>query len=247
MHTKILTYLLVFVLTTGLPLQAIAVTEPAKDTPILWSTLDTDRDFIITAYYSPVPGQCAYIMGDLEADKVLNGQGTNGADGTEVYPGMLAAPKVYAFGTRITLPGIGTVTVNDRGGAILAGENADRLDLWTGKGEEGLARALAFGVKRVRGHIYPVGSEQPLEHIDLTALPAPTKYLYPYLVEGAAPGDCGINLRFGEGVEKQAERYADAHEEFAFRESLFGTPALLASIQSFKEDMDELEFLAPKL
>ena len=78
-----------------------------------------ERDFVITAYYSPLPGQCCYVKGGEIADKILNGNGTHGADGTAVHPGMIAAPKSYAFGTRIQLPGIGIGTVNDRGGAIV--------------------------------------------------------------------------------------------------------------------------------
>jgi 3D (Asp-Asp-Asp) domain-containing protein len=108
-----------------------------------------EQDFIITAYYSPEPDQCCYVKGSYAADVVLNGEGTHGADGTEVMPGMAAAPKTYAFGTTIVLPGIGTVRVHDRGGAINElPDGPHRLDLWVGKGEEGLARALAFGVQR---------------------------------------------------------------------------------------------------
>src|SRR5688572_25464870 len=58
-------------------------------------------DFVLTAYYSPLPGQCCYVKGGLVADKVLNGNGTHGADGTSVYAGMLAAPPSYAFGTKV--------------------------------------------------------------------------------------------------------------------------------------------------
>jgi hypothetical protein len=59
--------------------------------------------FIVTAYYSPLPNQSYYLKGSYEADLVLNGNGTNGASGKEVYIGMLAAPKKYPFGTKIHL------------------------------------------------------------------------------------------------------------------------------------------------
>lgn len=61
------------------------------------------QKFIVTAYYSPLPNQSYYMRGSYEADVVLNGRGTNGASGKEVYIGMLAAPKKYAFGTKIHL------------------------------------------------------------------------------------------------------------------------------------------------
>lgn len=118
------------------------------------------QDFVITAYYSPLPDQCCYVQGNYDEEKMVNGEGTNGADGTPVYPGMIAAPKSYPFGTVIDLPGVGVGTVHDRGGAIVEwGDDAHRLDLWVGVGEEGLARALAWGVRHVKGTVYPAGYE----------------------------------------------------------------------------------------
>lgn len=133
-----------------------------------------EQVFLITAYYSPLPGQCCYVRGGYDADKVLNGEGVAAADGTAVYPGMLAAPASYAFGTKVKLPGLGVLAVHDRGGAIqeLAG-GVHRLDIWAGYGEEGLARALAFGAQTMRGTVYPPGFEQPQTHLDLADLPAP--------------------------------------------------------------------------
>lgn len=112
------------------------------------------KTFVITGYYSPLPGQSVYLTGSLEAEKRLNGNGTNGADGTEVYPGMVAAPKTFAFGTKMKIPGIGTVAVHDRGGAIVN----NRLDIWFGSGEEGLARALAWGKRSVDVTVYGIDS-----------------------------------------------------------------------------------------
>lgn len=141
-----------------------------------------ERDFVITAYYSPLPGQCCYVTGSEATDRDLNGYGTHGADGTPVYAGMAAAPQGYAFGTRIELPGIGTVTVHDRGGAIVDQGSSDRLDLWMGAGEEGLARALAFGVQRVRGTVYPVDTPRPEEHLSFEDFEAPQERIAPYAV-----------------------------------------------------------------
>ncbi len=142
------------------------------------------QDFVITAYYSPLPNQCCYVKGSYEADVELNGNGTNGASGTPVYPGMLAAPAEYPFGTVILLPGIGTLKVTDRGGAIkVTDAGVHRLDVWAGAGEEGLARALAFGVQRIRGTVYPLGSDQPKELVDLGALPSPVSLLQSYMTD----------------------------------------------------------------
>lgn len=118
------------------------------------------QTFIITAYYSPLPGQEHYVTGSYEGDIYLNGNGTHGADGTPVFPGMVAAPKAYAFGTKLYIPGIGMTSVHDRGGAIqVAGERGnayDRLDIWMGAGDEGLRKALGWGKRTVEGRNYGI-------------------------------------------------------------------------------------------
>jgi peptidoglycan hydrolase-like protein with peptidoglycan-binding domain len=144
-----------------------------------------EQDFLITAYYSPIPDQCCYVKGGLKADKILNGNGTHAADGTPVYPGMVAAPAGYNFGTSINLPGIGVFKVHDRGGAIIErGDGLHRLDLWVGYGEEGLARALALGIVRVKGTVYPEGSVQPETSFELESLDAPLKRLDEFKLSG---------------------------------------------------------------
>jgi peptidoglycan hydrolase-like protein with peptidoglycan-binding domain/3D (Asp-Asp-Asp) domain-containing protein len=118
------------------------------------------KTFIISAYYSPVPGQTKYVTGSYSGDIKLNGGGVHGADGTNVYPGMIAAPKSYPFGTKLDIPGIGTVAVHDRGGAIVhtgeRGNAYDRLDVWMGFGDAGLYRALHWGKRTVTAMVYGV-------------------------------------------------------------------------------------------
>jgi len=117
------------------------------------------REFTVTGYYSPLPNQDYYVTGSYEAEKRLNGHGIQGADGTPVFPGMIAAPSSYAFGTVVCLPDFGCGSVHDRGGAIVeaGGRNIarhDRLDLWMGYGDEGLARALDLGLWHTQGTLY---------------------------------------------------------------------------------------------
>ena len=116
--------------------------------------------FTISAYYSPVEGQERYVTGSYAGDIRLNGSGVNSADGTPVYPGMIAAPSSYAFGTKMNIPGIGLVAVHDRGGAIVhAGERGhayDRLDVWMGYGDKGLSRALNWGKRDVNVTVYGI-------------------------------------------------------------------------------------------
>lgn len=170
-----------------------------------------EQEFVVTAYYSPLPGQCCYVRGSYEADKILNGEGHTAADGTAVFDGLAAAPPSYAFGTRIALPGIGTVAVHDRGGAIQEWQDGvHRLDIWVGHGEEGLARALAFGVQRMRGTVYLPSARQPAVAFSPSSLPAPTASLAPLQgttnVLGTAPayGDRSVSARRLQGALQSA-------------------------------------------
>lgn len=161
------------------------------------------QDLVVTAYYSPKADQCCYVTSSFDSDITLNGAGVSGADGTGVYPGMVAAPAGYPFGTRVVISGLGSFTVHDRGGAIVDQGATHRLDIWVGEGEEGLARALAFGVKRVSATVYPLASKQPPEGFDLASLPAPLESLHPYFVEktsllslNVAAGDRSASVEF---------------------------------------------------
>ncbi len=121
------------------------------------------KTFIISAYYSPLPQQKKYVTGSYDGDIRLNGGGVHGADGTSVYPGMVAATKSYAFGIKMKIPDVGIVAVHDRGGAIVhAGEKNqthDRLDLWMGYGDAGLKRALNWGRRVVDVTIYGIAPD----------------------------------------------------------------------------------------
>ncbi len=143
------------------------------------------QEVLITAYYSPLPNQCCYFRGSYEEDITFNGNGTNGADGTPVYEGMLAAPSSYPFGTRIALPGLGIGTVHDRGGRITEwGSGVHRIDVWMGTGEEGLKRALAWGARRMTATVYPESTDQPSEYFSFRSIKADDAIL-----KGLAKGD----------------------------------------------------------
>lgn len=118
------------------------------------------KTFTVSAYYSPLPCQSRYATGSYAGDIRLNGSGVNSADGTPVYPGMIAAPKTYSFGTKMDIPGVGIVAVHDRGGAIIPGGGRegvyDRLDVWMGYGDAGLQRALKWGKRSIDVVVYGV-------------------------------------------------------------------------------------------
>ena len=125
------------------------------------------QTFIATAYYSPLPNQTKYYLGNYAADLRLNGGGTHSADGIPVYAGMIAAPSGYAFGTKIALDGLGVVSVHDRGGAIVKAEDGshayDRIDIWMGEGDAGLERTIAWGRREILGSIVSQDTPVSLE------------------------------------------------------------------------------------
>lgn len=147
-----------FVWTSALVAPVLAETGDVSNTVNAAPSYPYNHTFTITAYYSPLPCQDHYTTGSYEGDKRLNGNGVAGADGTAVFPGMIAAPKVYSFGTKMNIPGVGTVAVHDRGGAILAAGGKegvyDRLDIWMGYGDVGLKRALTWGRRTVDVTVY---------------------------------------------------------------------------------------------
>ena len=108
-----------------------------------------NQKFLITAYYSPLPGQRFYMRWDYMADIRLNWNWTNWADWTEVYMWLLAWPKWYNFWQKIVLPWLWIWTIHDRWWAILAKSNYHRIDIWMWKWESWLARALNWGIQFV--------------------------------------------------------------------------------------------------
>jgi len=116
-----------------------------------------DGYFIVTAYYSPLPNQSKYIMGNYEDEVKMNGQWYRWAGWKKVFSSMLAAPWIYSFGTKIYLEWLGIWEVSDRWGAIVKAWERnfkyDRIDLWVGYWEEGLRRAMYWGKRTIKWHV----------------------------------------------------------------------------------------------
>jgi peptidoglycan hydrolase-like protein with peptidoglycan-binding domain/3D (Asp-Asp-Asp) domain-containing protein len=177
-----------------------------------------EQNFIITAYYSPLPCQDKYVTGSYDGDIRLNGHGIHGADGTDVYPGMIAAPKTYDFGMKLYIPDVGTVAVHDRGGAIVqAGQrnnSYDRLDIWMGFGDKGLKRALNWGKRTVTATMYGV-DESVKEEV----------YLGDYSSDEYLPQECDYSNQYAEDTTTTtstatAEPVVDEQESLAKKYNL---------------------------
>ena len=105
-----------------------------------------DGDYVLSAYYSPLPGQNYYSTGSYASEIVLNGGGIITASGSyvdEIPYAFVAAPPCFQFGDVIQVENLGYFKVLDRGGAI----KGKRLDVWVGYGNSGLRTALNFGKK----------------------------------------------------------------------------------------------------
>ena len=68
------------------------------------------------------------------------------ASGVPAVGKMIAAPKTYAFGTKMDIPGYGTALVQDRGGAI----KGNKLDLLFPSHQD----ALNWGRQYVKVRVY---------------------------------------------------------------------------------------------
>jgi len=127
------------------------------------------RRVTTSAYYSPEPDQARYATGTLAGDARLNGPGVRPAAGTAPAHGVLAAPPAYPFGTALHVDGYGLGRVHDRGGAIVRTGGSDRLDLWMGRGDEGLRRALSWGIRDHVATVFVEGAAADIERVvDLT-------------------------------------------------------------------------------
>ncbi len=150
-------------------------TRPPTDSnaPYPWCVQQLYR---ISGYYSPKPNQQVTTRDTYEQEIRLNGRGTNGASGMPVFNGMVAAPKSYAFGTIIVLPGLGIGQVQDRWWAIVASDWYDRIDVWLGEWDEGIHRAKSVGLRWVIGWYCP-GSVTKNVGFDYAKIPQYTNFV----------------------------------------------------------------------
>ena len=116
--------------------------------------------YLVSAYYSPIEGQDFYLHGNYEDEVKMNGEGKMTASGQPVRIGVVAAPREKPYNTRVHIKQTINIkwspfnldfhgTILDRGGAIHSASRLPRLDLYMGKGQEGLCRAINFGVQTV--------------------------------------------------------------------------------------------------
>ena len=117
----------------------------------------TQRTFIVSWYYSPLPWQSIYYRSDYQSEIRLNWRGTHWASWRAVFNWMIAAPRNYSFWTKIYFPWHWVWEVHDRWQAIVnAGVrwySHDRIDIWMWHWEEWLMRAISFWKKRLTWYV----------------------------------------------------------------------------------------------
>lgn len=103
-------------------------------------------NLIVTAYYKPLPNQKKYATGSYKGDLRLNGSGRT-FSGKEASEDFAAADiTILPIGTIIKVPGHKVVQVEDTGGDI----KGEKLDIFMGSGDEGLEKALEWGIKKIK-------------------------------------------------------------------------------------------------
>ncbi|MFH1728828.1 MAG: 3D domain-containing protein [Pseudomonadota bacterium] len=111
-----------------------------------------DSNCLITAYYSPLPGQKKYLHGSYEEEIRINGEGQLCADNmTPPHFGVGAGPSEYPYGTKIFIANHGMITIKDRGSAI----RGSHFDIWLGRGDGGRKNAQEWGARRLRCYVFP--------------------------------------------------------------------------------------------
>lgn len=138
------------------------------------STIQVNANyFVVTAYYSPLPDQDYYAMGNYQAEVILNGQWIAWASGRGVFSWMLAAPQGYSFWTKIYLEWLGIWSVEDRGWAIVPawerGYKHDRIDVWMWYGDEWLRRAMYWGKRTIPWYIVKRTSNTSINYYNTPA------------------------------------------------------------------------------
>jgi hypothetical protein len=122
-----------------------------------------DTFFVATAYYSPLPNQITYATGTYAGDIRLNGEWHTTASWNNVFPGLLAWPANYPFGTKIYFKWYWIWVIEDRWWAIVKawerGYSYDRIDIWMWYGDEWLARAKRWWKRTIKGKIVVPSSE----------------------------------------------------------------------------------------
>lgn len=123
--------------------------------------------FVITAYYSPLPWQLKYTTWSYSGDVRLNGEWHTTASWEWVFPGLLAGPSNYPFGTKIYFEWYGVGVIEDRGWAIVKawerGHSYDRIDIWMWYWDEGLTRALNWWTRTIKWKIVVPSSEVSID------------------------------------------------------------------------------------
>jgi len=121
-----------------------------------------EKYFIVTAYYSPIPGQKKYLKWSYEADIRLNWWWKITASWTWVFPWLLAWPRNYLFWTKIKLDWIWIWSIQDRWWAIVNAwvrwHEHDRIDVWMWYWDDWLQRALNWWKRKVKWQIIPNNS-----------------------------------------------------------------------------------------
>lgn len=124
---------------------------------LLKASAEEIQQFVVTAYYSPLPNQEYYLKWNYEDEIRLNWRGIKWASWLNVFNWMLAWPAKYPFWTKIYLEWFWTWIISDRWWAIVEAwerwYDVDRIDIWMWEWDEWLRKALSWGKRKINWKI----------------------------------------------------------------------------------------------
>ena len=129
------------------PCSSLAKGKKAKSKP-------KEIKLLVVAYYKPLPKQKEYATGSYWGDLRRNGRTGKTFSEKEVEKGHAAADlTILPLGTVIKVPEHGVVKVEDTGGGV----KGNKIDIFMGKGDEGLKRAIEWGQRSMKVEIVKWG------------------------------------------------------------------------------------------
>lgn len=131
-----------------------ALTWETNNTSNQITTTNQEINFVVTWYYTPLPNQEAYFTWDFESEVRLNWDWIHMASGKKVFTWAIAAPKEFAFWTKIYLEWYGVWVVEDRWWAMNRVDKDwkiyDSIDIWMWSWDEWRIRCKNWGRRELK-------------------------------------------------------------------------------------------------
>lgn len=103
------------------------------------------KKVVATAYYMPLKNQKRYLHGSFREEVEMNGNGLTFTEEMATIGTIAADLKIFPIDTVLFIPDYGIGIVKDIGSRI----RGKRIDLYMGKGDKGLKKAVDWGKRKL--------------------------------------------------------------------------------------------------